>query len=122
MGLAIATSSATIQRSIVRDTRTSTIDEYGDGIQVTSLEEGRTVELDLVDSLVEGSARAGLIFFGTRGSVRRSVFRQGVFSIVLEKKAAPEIGEDNVFEKNELDPVSSDEGLKPAPPPEVPPT
>lgn len=122
MGLAVATSSATIQRSIVRDTRTSTTDEYGDGIQVSSLEEGRSVELYLVDSLVEGSARAGLIFYGTKGSVRRSVFRQGVFSIVLEKKAAPEIGDDNVFEKNELDPVSNDKGLKPAPPPEVPPT
>jgi hypothetical protein len=94
---------------------------WGDGIQVRS-EPGTTprARLDLLDSLVDTSARAGLIFYDAGRSVRRSVFRRGIFAVDLEEGANPDIG-DNVFEGNAEDRVTWGNKLAPSPPPKMPP-
>ena len=105
---------ATVERSVVRDTRATTRG-WGDGITT-----GGRGSLTLSDSLVERSARAGLIFYGGGGSVRRSVFRKGVFAIDLEEAATPEIGDDNGFEDNKENRVTWGNKLAPSAVPQIP--
>jgi hypothetical protein len=88
---------------------------FGDGLLVRS---GTTLELE--DSLVSGNARAGVLFFGG-GSVRRSVFRDGLISIDVED-GDPEIDlKSNVMEGNQENRISFGSGLQaprlPSPPP-----
>jgi len=120
VGMEISNATVKVERSVVM----STLAEkkrglYGDGISVEATS-GSTARMDLTDSLVQGSARAGAVFFGAQGSVNRSVLRSGKFSIVLEQNAIPEIGADNVYEQNQLNQVSVGQNLEPAPIPPVP--
>ena len=92
---------------------------YGDGISAEA-ENGGAAFVEVADTLVQGSARAGVVFFGSEGSVDRSVVRSGVFSIVMEQGAGAKISEDNVYEQNDRDPVSFGQSLTPAPVPKVP--
>jgi len=119
-GVVVANAAATIDRSVVSGTRVEEMRGFwGDGISA-DVYSGRSARLDLSDSLVQGSARVGAVFFGARGSVNRSVLRSGKFSIVLEQNAIPEIGADNVYEQNQLNEVSVGQNLEPAPIPPVP--
>jgi len=92
---------------------------YGDGMSAEA-KNGGAARLTVADSLVQGSARAGVVFFGSEGSLNRSVVKSGVFSVVLEQGAKAKISEDNVYEQNDRDPVSFGQNLTPAPVPKVP--
>jgi hypothetical protein len=86
-----------IRRSAINETgKEEAHGEFGDGI-VVGAQRGK---LDLADSLVYGSARAGLLFVAATGSVHGSTFKNGVFAIDLEEGATPEIGDDNVYLEN----------------------
>jgi hypothetical protein len=117
--LLLWSSTAKVQRCSIQDTLALGI--YGDGISAATTEENSAgpVELSLQDSLVQSSARAGLLLSGGGGSVRRSVFAGGVFPIALEDGAAPEL-EDNLFEDNTENSVALDQQLEPPPMPALP--
>ena len=107
-------STGTVERCLVQDTKATPIG-FGDGLEVR----GKTGTLTISESLVDRSERAGLGFFGSGGLVKRSVFRNGLFSIIVEDGASPKIEEANVFEKNKRNSVSFGRGLKPAPVPDL---
>ena len=92
---------------------------FGDGIQVGA-DPFDSARVDLADSLVQGNARSGVVFFGVGGSVKRSVLRSGTFSVVLEKGASPIIGERNVYEDNKRNAIAFDEKLEKATIPSMP--
>jgi hypothetical protein len=125
IGVFIAAADAKISKSIIRDTGPELASAgYGDGIQighdvnrVPKLKYKATLQLE--ESTVDKSARAGAAFYDAGGSVRRSVFRRGVFAINLAKEASPQIAEDNLFEENQENRVTR-KAVQPAPPPEVP--
>jgi hypothetical protein len=76
-----------------------------------------TDELELQDCLVQGNARAALLFVGAGGTITSSVLRSNKLGIVLEQGAAPVLDKSLVYESNGTDGVSSGLGLKlPAPP------
>jgi hypothetical protein len=125
-GIIVVSSAASISRCAIHKTTTGKDDVeqgWGDGIAAwhpdPNAETAANVMLE--DSLVEDSARAGLVFDHASGSVRRSVFRRGVLAIDLEEAAAPEIGDDNVFEGNVENRVTWGNNLAPSPPPKMPP-
>ena len=91
----------------------------GDGISVAD-EKKYSAEIDLKCSLVENSTRAGMIFFGGKGSVCQSILRGGTYAIVLEEGAAPVICGDNLYESNQRGGVAFGQGLKPARVPKIP--
>ena len=107
VGLLVEGAKVQLTQSRIKDTTKS----GGDGISVQQTR--RPAEVGLDCTLVEGSARAGLIFFGGRGKVCRSIFRDGEFAIVLEKGANPIICNDNRYEKNTRTGVAFGQGLKP---------
>lgn len=115
-GLNVQQAAATVNRCVVRGTAKSAAG-FGDGIQVGG---AAGPSLDIEGSVVEDSARAGLLFVGAGGSVSGSVIRRGVIAIDLEQGSAPEIAADNVYEENDENGVVSGQGLAPAPLPELP--
>jgi len=136
-GVYLISSAAAIQRSVVRRTLAGVGWDYcsvgaktpgfGDGIgliravDLPEVPERPAASLVLEDSLVEDSARAGLLFYEGGGAVRRSVFRRGVLAIDLEEAAAPDIGGDNVYEDNLENRVTWGNKIAPAPAPSIPP-
>jgi hypothetical protein len=120
-GLLIASATASLVRCVVRDTTATPSGSWGDGIMaMPDPSESAPSTLSLADSLVENSTRAGLIFYGGGGSVLRSVFRKGVFAIDLEDAAAPDVGNDNVYEGNMENRVTWGNKLAPSPMPKIP--
>jgi len=118
VGISMVSSSATIERSVVRNTQPAEASgQYGDGIEV-----GLTgADLTLVDSLIDNNERAGLMFWrAAKGTIRRSVFSGADFAIDLEDGTAPVIEDSNVYEDNERNGVAFGAKLNPAPIPEVP--
>jgi len=114
-GIRVSASAATVERCAVRDTR-PTDPGVGDGIAVS--EEGSTIALS--GSLIDHSARAGLLCSRAGGLVQSTVFHSGVFAIDLEDGATPAIKDDNIFFENGRNSVSSGAELTPAPVPPVP--
>ena len=114
-GIALYRSNGKLSRCAVSDTRKDGRGGYGDGVVG---EDSST--LDVVDHLVERSARAGFLFVGSKGTVHRSLIRRNVFAIDLEKGARPTIGTDNVMVDNQVNKVSTGRGLKVAPVPSAP--
>ncbi|MBW2733550.1 MAG: right-handed parallel beta-helix repeat-containing protein, partial [Deltaproteobacteria bacterium] len=115
-GILVASSKALVERSIIRQSQATEMDDkYGDGLTISLVAEADMASLDLRDSLIDQSTRAGLLFLGTEGTVSRSLFRQGAFSIVVKESASPLIGEDNMFEGNTEDGVVFGKGLEPTP-------
>jgi hypothetical protein len=134
-GVSIACgSTGRLERSLVRDTRTwkgieagVPVEGYGDGIGaracIAPVMPGFTTApptLDLLETVVDRSARAGLVFYGAGGSVRRSAFRRGILAVDLDG-SNPKIGDDNLYEGNVEDRVTFGNNLAPSPPPKVPP-
>jgi hypothetical protein len=113
VGLVFAgTAEASLTGCRILDTRVETASGgYGDGIQVSS-----TGQLDLTDSEVSRSARAGVLFAGGKGQVKRSAFRHGLFGIDLEESAAPQLADDLIYLDNRKD-LGSGNSLAPAPAP-----
>ena len=118
----------------MRDTRTwkgvengVPVEGYGDGIGVractAAVAPGLSTAppiLDLLETVVDRSARGGATFFGAGGSVRRSAFRRGILAIDLDG-ADPKIGDDNLYEGNLENRVTFGNDLEPSPPPKIPP-
>jgi len=111
----IVSSKATLERTVVRDTLKDGNGKYGDAIVGST-----KATLDVKDTMVERSARAGFLFVDSGGSVHRSLIRSNIFAIDLEKGAAPTIGDDNLMVNNQSNQVTIGQGLKAAPVPPVP--
>jgi len=109
-GIGVNSSRATVERSVVRDTRMNGKDLYGDGIGV-----GDNSTLEVRDTTVERNARAGLLYVSSGGSVQGCLVRQNIFAIDLEKGSNPTIGAKNQMVGNQINEVSSGQGLEPAP-------
>ena len=119
-GVLIQNALAKIERSVVSGTQADkNTNAFGDGIQVRA-DEGVMARVDVVDSLVQDSNRAGVVFFGGAGSLRRSVVRSGKFAVVLEWGSSPEIGADNVYEDHQRPGVIPGLNLEPTSIPKVP--
>jgi hypothetical protein len=99
-------SKGTITRTVVKGTRKDSDGKYGDGLVA-----GKSATLELSDSLVTDSARAGALFTASGGAVTRSVFRSGQYAVDLESGAKPKLYKNNVYEKNEENRVTSKKGL-----------
>jgi len=93
--------------------------QYGDGV-FAAPRSGWTSFVQISDSLIKQSSRAGVLLNGAGGAIRRSVMRQGSYSIVLGAGATPTIAEDNVYEQNKRDNVSFGVSLDSPPLPKVP--
>jgi hypothetical protein len=121
-GVQLYASRGVIRRSTIRDNHADDVQKhYGDGIQVSVLDSGKQpAELRLEDSLVQDSARAGLLVLGSGGTAARSVFRGGVFAIDLEQGATLDIAKDNLYLDNKENQVTMGSDLKPSPLPDVP--
>jgi hypothetical protein len=113
---------AVVRRTTIRDTAEGLgvlhphqiMSGFGDGVLVQA-----DATLELEDSLVAANARAGALFFGG-GSVRRSVFQDGVFSIAVES-GDPEIADSNVMQGNQEDRITFGSNLSAPMPPQPPP-
>ena len=114
-GIVVSRSNATVKRSVVRDTRHDGTGQFGDGL----VSAGKAT-LYVTDTTVERNTRAGFLFDNAGGSVHRSLIHSNVFSIDLEDGAAPLISDDNKIVDNQINNVSSGQGLKAAPIPSVP--
>jgi hypothetical protein len=110
-GIFVSSARASIQRTRIGRTQSS---DFGDAIAVSS------GELDLSDSMVETSSRAGVLSLSSSGSIRRCEIRQNKFCIDLEGSPAPEVTEDNLFEENQENQVTFGRGLLPTPLPPPP--
>jgi hypothetical protein len=110
-------SSARIYWSAVRATR-GIAGTRGDGLTVS----GKGSKLELVDSLVDESLRAGLLVMEGGGAARRSVFRRGLLPIHLPSESPFEVGADNVYLDNTENRVTHGKGYKPSPLPDRPPS
>jgi hypothetical protein len=118
----------TVTSSVVRHTEVETkTSDFGDGVEVWSCEPALgdctgdlPSGLTFASSVVEGSARAGLLFVSAGGVVQASVLRRGVFAVDLEEGADPAIAADVLFQENVENRVTFGSGLKcsslPAPP------
>jgi hypothetical protein len=120
-GVRVVSSKATVQRCAVRETATDAQSGYGDGIAADSSVGGLRSTVEVSDSLVASSARAGLLLDDTGGAVKRSVLRKGIFSIALEGDADPTVEENNLFEGNDEDRITFGKGLSAPPPLTLPP-
>ena len=114
-GIIMSGSRATVERSVVRDTRKNGEGLYGDGVSA----KGKAT-LQIQDSVVERSARAGLLFDNAGGSLQRCLIRHNVFAVDLEHGAAPVIGDDNQLVNNQLNKVTTGQGLEVPPVPTAP--
>ena len=115
VGFLLSGANAHLEQVAVRNTS----GPDGDGISVAD-EKKYAAQIDLSCTLVEKSARAGLIFFGGKGKVCRSLFRKGTYAIVLQNGAAPVICDDNRYKNNQRQGVAFGQGLKPARVPRIP--
>ena len=113
VGIALHNSKATVQRSVVRDTRMSGIGQFGDGLAAEKS------TLHVLDTTVERNARAGLLFINSGGSVHRCIIRYNIFAIDVGGEPRPTIGKDNVIVDNKENEVTSSD-LKIAPPLKLP--
>ena len=102
VGILVLGSKATVERSVVRDTRKNGLGGYGDG-----LIGGEKSTLQARDSTVESSARAGFLIENSSGSIHRCLIRRNIFAIDLEKGARPTIGTDNMIVDNKENEVTS---------------
>jgi hypothetical protein len=125
-GLELGGADATVQRCLLRDTQPGRDDSavlgWGDGIALrqSGYATQHASRLTLEDSLVDTSARAGLVLYeASSGSVRRSVFRKGVLAIDLEDASTVD-GDDNVYEGNVENRVTWGNKLAPSPTPQIP--
>ena len=110
VGLSLIGAGARLEQVAVRNTSKP----GGDGVHVGDDEIfPSTINMDC--SLVKKSARAGLIIFGSKGKICRSIFRGGTYAIVLEEGAAPTICDNNRYENNQRTGVAFGQNLKPAP-------
>lgn len=114
---------ALIERVRVTGTRVDQAAAYGDGVvaMLNPLGKGSPSKVLVRDSLVEASQRANLLYEAAGGQVERTLVRRGVFSVALEKDAAPFLAATNVLEGNQENRVSYGEALKPVPPLVLPP-
>jgi hypothetical protein len=121
-GVIVDSSSATVERCRVYGTGVEEASQgWGDGIEVGSTPDATSrARLDLLDSVVDTSARAGAMYYDAGGSVRRCVFRKGILAVDLEEAANPDV-RDNVFEENVENGVTWGNKLAPSPPPNIPP-
>jgi nitrous oxidase accessory protein NosD len=133
-GVVVSSASALVQRCRVEGTLPGkavvlpagyttpvTWEGWGEGLWVSGATESPyTTALDLQDSLIEASARSGLFFYHSRGSIHRTVLRKGVFSVVLDN-AQVELGDDNLFVDNTENRVTYEDLAQLAPIPIPPP-
>ena len=108
-GVGIRARGARVQLEQSRINKTT--EPGGDGISIH--QDKHSAEASLHCSVVENSARAGLIFFGGKGKICSSVFRGGEFAVVLQAGANPVICDDNRYEENTRTGVSFGQALKP---------
>jgi len=107
VGISLANSRATVERTVVQDTRPNANGVYDDGICAI-----KKTTLDVRDTLVDRSARAGFLFENSGGSVHRSLSRGNVFAIDLEQGANPVVGDDNQFVDNQINQITTGQGLE----------
>jgi hypothetical protein len=120
VGIIVGSVAGSISRSVVRNTR-QLAGQLGDGVVVARASPSSAgSSVALTDMLVEESARAGMLFVASDGSVSGSVLRRGVFAIDLELGANPKIGDDNRFEDNKENKVTYGQSLTASPAPEIP--
>jgi len=101
MGITVASSKATLERSVVRDTRERVSDKkFGTGIQA-AVQDGYTLgsELVLRDSLVAGNRYMGITVASSKATLERSVVRdtregaaKGEFGIGVQGIVQPGLG------------------------------
>ena len=114
-GLTLIGSSGELTRCTISGTQTDGYFEFGDGIVI-----GTKSTLDVEDTLVELSARAGFLFWNAVGSIHSSLIYRNVFAIDLEKGSAPLIGKDNLMIENQVNHVTLGRGLGTSPLPMLP--
>lgn len=114
-GLVMYRSTGQVSGSVISSTRKDGNGKYGDGVAVLDKS-----TLDIQDALVEGNARAGIVFENSGGSVRRSLVRRNIFAIDLESGAAPFIGPNNRMTDSTTNKVTTGQGLTMAPKPKPP--
>ena len=105
----------TLKRSSIMNTLKDGHDQFGDGIAAI-----KKSNLVLVETDIQSHARAGLLFGDSGGSVHHSIIRKNVFAIDLEDGSSPTIGTDNQIIDNQINKVTTGQGLKAAPMPSVP--
>jgi len=118
-GLQLLTARATVSGCRIEKTAPTT-EGFGDGIAAAGDASHGPVSVTVEDSLVQDSARAGLLLRDGGGSVRRTVLRRGTLPIALEAGASPDLV-DNVLEENTDDRISFGQNLRCPPPPSLPP-
>ncbi len=69
IGVAALDGTVIVQRSIIRDTAASVDGLFGDGLVATLMNAGASPTLSVTDSIVAGSARAGLANFGAAAEI-----------------------------------------------------
>ena len=114
-GIALFFSKATVEQTVVRDTRAQASDnKYGNGIVALG-----KATLVSKDTIVENNALAGFLFVSSGGSVHRSLSRGNIFALDLEQNAHPVVGDDNQLVDNKINRVTMGQGLEapPIPPP-----
>jgi len=115
-GIALFLSKATVEQTVVRDTRAQASDnKYGNGIVVLG-----KATLVSKDTIVENSALAGFLFVSSGGSVHRSLSRGNIFALDLEQSAHPVVGNDNQLVDNKINRVTMGQGLEAPPIPHPP--
>jgi hypothetical protein len=119
-GISLYDGSATIQGSLVHATKVGdTSAAYGDGISLVR-DKLSSSSVELTDSLVSDSARAGLFLSGVGGQVHQSAFSGGIFSVVLEQAATTTLGPSNLYTGNKEDKPRWGQGLPSSKAPGVP--
>jgi hypothetical protein len=99
-GIALWGATATIERCLVSRSGASDLKgAFGDGVFLTPFR-GLAARLTLTDSVIAGSARAGLFSKSAGGAVHQSVFRDGIFSVVLEEDSRTTLGPSNLYQGN----------------------
>jgi hypothetical protein len=124
--IAVASSTATIRRCVIANTlRDLSGKKHGDAVSVFSNDKTgaptKESTLDISDSVVEDTFRAGLIFYASKGSVHRTVVRRSELPVMLENGANPTIGNDNAFVDNDDNRLSVGNTLKKVPSVSLPP-
>jgi len=114
-GISVFSSTVTVEHGVVRETLESGNGQFGDGLSASSKS-----TLDVQDTAVEHSSRAGIIFFSSGGSVNRSLIRDNTLAIVFEQGSNPFISDDNQMVGNMTNRVVSGQGLNAPSVPPVP--
>lgn len=114
-GVSLYGSSAKLDSCAVLGTRADGRGKYGDAVVVS----GKST-LNMDSTVLERSARAGMLFDASGGAVRRSRIGHNLLAVDLEHGANPVIGDDNQLLNNKVNKVSTGEGLEVPPPPPAP--